>query len=233
MEPVADLCRLFRTVRVSRPHKNKEKVMHWMDVLHEPGLTETYVASVNGNKAFAMRLFISDFAAPSWNRLLGMHHMERMKLRSLIHNIVCESISGRTPSTLALQEYDVLNRPSKKKKLRLKELRKQQVPERRRLSRMLKNGYEREQITDRPVELNGPIAINFHHFRHRKIDNDNLSGKAMLDSLVEIGLLPDDGPEVVYSVTHQQGQVPRDSEEAVGIELLEIPRSVINDGYVK
>ncbi len=204
-------------------------MMHWMDVLHEPGLTETYVASVNGNKVFAMRLLIAEFAAPSWNRLLGMHHMERMKLRSLIHNIVCESISGRTPSPLAMQEYEALNRPSKKKKLAVKELRKTQVPERRRLNQMLKCGYEREKITDRPAELNGPIAINFHHFRHRRIDNDNLSGKAILDSLVEIGLLPDDGPKVIFSVTHQQRQVPKDMEEAVGIELLELPEAIVND----
>lgn len=203
--------------------------MHWMDVLHEPGLTETYVAEVNGTKAFAMRLFIADFAAPSWNRLLGMHHMERMKLRSLIHNIVCESISGRTPSTLALAEYDALNRPSKKKKLEVKQIRKQQVPEKRRLARLLSQGYERERITNRPTECNGPIAINFHHFRHRKIDNDNLSGKAMLDALVEIGLLPDDGPDVVYAVTHQQGRVSRDSPEGVGMEILELPLEVVGD----
>lgn len=201
--------------------------MHWMDVLHEPGLTETYIASVNGHKAFAMRLFINDFAAPSWNRLLGMHHMERANLRCLIHNIVCESISGRNVSQLALAEYDALNRPSKKKKEQLKELRKSQVPEKRRLARMLKQGYEREQITNRPTECNGPVAINFHHFRHRKIDNDNLSGKAMLDALVQIGLLPDDSPDVVYAITHQQGKVDKDGPEAVGIEILELPEAAI------
>lgn len=203
--------------------------MHWMDVLSEPGLNKTSVIDIGGAKSFAMQLVISNLAAPSWNRLLAMHHMERAKIRSLIHNIVCETISGRDVSCLAVIEYDALNRPGKAKKELLKTLRSEQVPEHRRLRRMLQNGYEREKITERPVEFDGPVAVVFKHFRYREIDNDNLSCKAVLDSLVQIGLIPDDSPQIVHTVTHQQFKIDKSHDETLCIEIMELPPGLLKE----
>jgi Holliday junction resolvase RusA-like endonuclease len=51
--------------------------------------------------------------------------------------------------------------------------------------------------------------IWFHHVRPRLLDIDNYDTKDLLDSLVELGYLPDDNPRVVRSVfhTHKKGDV--------------------------
>jgi Holliday junction resolvase RusA-like endonuclease len=51
--------------------------------------------------------------------------------------------------------------------------------------------------------------IWFHHVRPRLLDIDNYDTKDLLDSLVELGYLPDDNPGVVRSVfhTHKKGDV--------------------------
>ena len=51
--------------------------------------------------------------------------------------------------------------------------------------------------------------IWFHHIRPRLLDIDNYDTKDLLDSLVELGYLPDDNPGVVRSVfnTHKKGDV--------------------------
>jgi hypothetical protein len=51
--------------------------------------------------------------------------------------------------------------------------------------------------------------IWFHHVRPRLLDIDNYDTKDLLDSLVELGNLPDDNPGVVRSVfhTHKKGDV--------------------------
>lgn len=199
---------------------------HWMDVLQEPGLAETRVQEVHRQKVFLMFLRIDDFAAPSWNRILAMHEMSRMKLRKLIHNIVCESISGRTPSDLCFLEYEALNRPTKARKEAVKEARKQEIPEHRRLQRFLKNGFERPKITERPAELDGCFSVTIQHYRHRRIDLDNLSAKAIIDSLAEIGLIPDDSPDRLVSLQCQQSRVPKTEQERVEIGIMEMPTGV-------
>ncbi len=67
---------------------------------------------------------------PTWNRILGMHPMERMKLRDLIHLFVSLSITygsdwptsteflGKQQSTALLRlEYLQTTRPNKSRKL--------------------------------------------------------------------------------------------------------------------
>jgi hypothetical protein len=51
--------------------------------------------------------------------------------------------------------------------------------------------------------------IWFHHIRPRLLDIDNYDTKDLLDSLVELGYLPDDNPGVVRSVfhTHKKGDI--------------------------
>ena len=205
--------------------------MHWMDVLREPGLRETTVISFGDVKAFGMVLWLEDFAVPSWNRLLAMHEMTRMRCRKLIHNIVCEQISGRNVSRLCRLEYDAINRPTKAKKHDLKALRVAETPEHRRLKRFMEKGFERPRITERPEEFNGALGISMLHHRRRLIDIDNLSVKAVIDSLVEIGLLPTDSPECVKSVQIAQNKIDSDQAEAIEIRMLEIPDGLKGPGF--
>lgn len=46
--------------------------------------------------------------------------------------------------------------------------------------------------------------IKIVSFRKRPCDVDNVCGKYLVDSLVTAGVLPDDCPEHVSEVTHQQ-----------------------------
>lgn len=131
--------------------------MHWMDIVQNcsdsqlaTGISNHQVDEHEYEKAFWMHICIEDFAVPSWNRLLAMHHMERAKCRSLIHNIVGETVSGREPSELALAEYELLNRPNRKRKEALRLLRQKHKFEHARLKRFIKNGHERPFITERP-----------------------------------------------------------------------------------
>ena len=203
--------------------------MHWMDIVQNcsdeqlaTGITNHQVDEDEYEKAFWMHICIEDFAAPSWNRLLAMHHMERAKCRSLIHNIVGETVSGREPSELALAEYELLNRPSKKRKEALRFLRHKHKFEHARLKRFIKNGKERPFITERPKEFNNQVEVVFMHTRRRLIDIDNLSTKAVMDGLVEIGLLPDDGANNVVSVEHRQRKcLDSDELESLQIEICE------------
>ena len=185
--------------------------MHWMDIVQNcsdqqlaTGIANQQIDDEVYCKSFWMQICIEDFAVPSWNRLLAMHHMERAKCRSLIHNIVGETVSGRVPSELALAEYDMLNRPTKKRKEQLSKLRIVHKFEYARLKRFLKNGHERPFITQRPKEFDDQVEVLFWHTRRRLIDIDNLSTKAVMDGLVEIGLLPDDNAKKVVQIGHRQ-----------------------------
>lgn len=203
--------------------------MHWMDIVQNCSDSQLSTGIVNQQvdeddycKVFWMHICIEDFAVPSWNRLLAMHHMERAKCRSLIHNIVGETVSGREPSELALAEYALLNRPTKKRKDALQLLRVKHKFEHARLKRFLKNGQERPFITQRPQEFDDRVEVVFLHHRRRLIDIDNLSTKAVMDGLVEIGLLPDDNVNNVVSIEHRQQKcLDKDMPEMLHIEISE------------
>lgn len=54
-----------------------------------------------------------------------------------------------------------------------------------------------------------PVRVAFHSVRRGNPDRDNLQGKAVLDAIVNCGVLPDDGPEwiperPVHTVEHGQ-----------------------------
>jgi len=199
--------------------------MHWMDLMSEPGLAETKIVSLHGSPCFSMKVVVEDFAVPSWNRVLAMHEMTRMRCRKLIHNIVAEAISGRYPTDLALLEYEVINRPTAKRKKRLAEMRKAQVPEYRRIKRFLDRGIERPKITTRPTEFNNLISLSYIHHRHKLLDVDNLCCKAFTDALVEMGLIPGDSPDIVVYVNQTQQKVPRAEPERVELDVLELPEA--------
>lgn len=200
-------------------------MVHWMDLVDraDEDVVTTHITKLQIDDevyvpVFAMTIEIQNFAVPSWNRILAMHEMSRMKLRKLIHNIVGETVSGRFPSELCLAEYENLSRPSKKRKAALPGLRKKHQFEHARLKRFLDNGYEREKITVRPKEFDSLISLDFYHKRQRLIDLDNLCTKAVTDGLVGIGILPDDGPDNIVSIQHFQDACPR-GEESLVIEI--------------
>jgi len=195
--------------------------MHYMDYLGENVLTEIAKAP-NGVSTNVLSFTLQDFAAPSWNRLLLMHRMQRMKMRHLIHNIVAETLAGRTVSELCKAEYDAINRPSKKKKDALKGFREAERPEHRRLERMLQNGLERPTITERPPWLNGYFAVSFMHYRKRLTDVDNLSVKAVLDGMVVSGLIKDDSPKHVHEVQQLQTKAGEDVLQVFLSEVIEL-----------
>jgi Holliday junction resolvase RusA-like endonuclease len=119
----------------------------------------------------------------------------------------------------------VLNRPTKGRKVAVEDARRREIPEHRRLKRFLENGFEREKITKRPAEFDGSFLVYITHYRHRKIDIDNLSNKAIIDSLEIIGLIPDDGPKHLNSLRVDQEKLPKTDPERVEIRILEIPAS--------
>lgn len=55
--------------------------------------------------------------------------------------------------------------------------------------------------TDEAPAFDSPVNLHVHHIRKRQTDIDGLSIKATLDGLVAGGILPDDSPEWIKSIT--------------------------------
>lgn len=151
---------------------------------------------------------IWDFAVPSWNRVIAMHRMTRMKCRKAVHRIVAEASMGRNPGELAYLHYENLARPNPKKKEELKKLGRSLKDERQKIKHFEKNGYEDIGITDRPDDWRDPVTILFHHYRKRSIDVDNLCTKSCVDALVHVGWLRNDDPSQVCEVRNQISITP-------------------------
>ena len=69
-------------------------MVHWMDLVARADeevvtthITKLQIGEDEFAPLFSMSIEIHNFAVPSWNRMLAMHEMSRMKLRKLIHNI--------------------------------------------------------------------------------------------------------------------------------------------------
>lgn len=54
------------------------------------------------------------------------------------------------------------------------------------------------------ARFNTLVCINIHSLRRRLADSDGISGKSAIDGLVKGGILPDDRPEYVESVSFTQ-----------------------------
>jgi len=52
--------------------------------------------------------------------------------------------------------------------------------------------------------LDTPCRVHFHSIRRKLADLDNLSGKAVLDGIVNSGILRDDSPKEIKAVSHTQ-----------------------------
>ncbi len=58
-----------------------------------------------------------------------------------------------------------------------------------------------------------PVSIVVCSYRTRQVDIDGISAKAIIDGLVVCGLLADDSPKYVTSVTYEQEKVKNKSDE--------------------
>lgn len=61
--------------------------------------------------------------------------------------------------------------------------------------------------------------VYVHNIRHKLADSDNISGKALLDGIVEEGILRDDTPKEVEFVRHTQEKIPKTEEEITIVRL--------------
>lgn len=57
--------------------------------------------------------------------------------------------------------------------------------------------------------------IILHCYVSRKMDRDNLSGKAMIDAIKRGGLIPDDSEKYIVDVRYTQTTVPKGKEKTV------------------
>ena len=56
----------------------------------------------------------------------------------------------------------------------------------------------------RHTQNSSPCSIHIHSVRKRLCDADGISGKAAIDGLIHAGVLQDDGPQHVESVSYSQ-----------------------------
>ena len=67
-----------------------------------------------------------------------------------------------------------------------------------------------------------PVRLRVISYRVRLTDADNCCAKYAIDGIVEAGILRDDSPKYVQSVTHEQVKVKNKSEEKTVIEIEEV-----------
>lgn len=81
---------------------------------------------------------------------------------------------------------------------------------------------------DAPVEakevagFTAPVSVHVTSYRTRLCDIDGISVKAILDGIVHRGILQDDSPAFVESVTIRQVKVKNESEEKTVVVLREV-----------
>ncbi len=68
-------------------------------------------------------------------------------------------------------------------------------------------------------KFTSPVNIHFHSLRHRLADPDGLSGKAVLDEIVKVGILSGDSTKEVKSVKFTQEKFGKDQEEKTIITI--------------
>ena len=66
-----------------------------------------------------------------------------------------------------------------------------------------------------------PVHIHVHSFRHRLVDTDGVSAKAVIDALVHSQVLSGDTPEQVAEISYSQTKIPTKEEEKTVITIEE------------
>jgi hypothetical protein len=67
--------------------------------------------------------------------------------------------------------------------------------------------------------LDSRVCIHIHSLRYRLADPDGLSAKAVIDGMVQSGLLPDDTSESVEKVTFSQEKIGKEKKEITIVEI--------------
>ena len=70
--------------------------------------------------------------------------------------------------------------------------------------------------------FDSPVSIHVHSKRARLTDADSVSAKAAIDGIVHAGLLQDDSPEFVQSVSYSQEKTEKGEPEETIITIKEI-----------
>ena len=66
-----------------------------------------------------------------------------------------------------------------------------------------------------------PVNIHVHSKRHRQTDADGISAKWAIDAIIAYGILQDDSPTYVKSVTYSQEKVGVKEPESTIITIQE------------
>ena len=76
--------------------------------------------------------------------------------------------------------------------------------------------------TFKDEQFTTPVSIAVCSYRTRATDIDNVSAKAILDGLVNCGILQDDSAKYVKEVTYSQVKVKNREEEKTVITITEV-----------
>ena len=77
-----------------------------------------------------------------------------------------------------------------------------------------------EQVqSGKPAPLDTQCSIHIHSRRHTLADADGVSAKAVIDGLVHAGLLEDDSPKYVSSISYSQEKIPKSDLEETIVEV--------------
>lgn len=69
--------------------------------------------------------------------------------------------------------------------------------------------------------FNSPVCLLIHSFRYRLCDPDGLSAKAVIDGLVNVGVLTDDSAKQIKEISFKQTKIPKTQDEKTVIEIEE------------
>ena len=67
--------------------------------------------------------------------------------------------------------------------------------------------------------LAAPCRIHIHSKRHRLTDPDGVCAKYVIDGLIHCGLLPDDSPHWIQSITFSQEKIASTQDEATVVTI--------------
>lgn len=70
--------------------------------------------------------------------------------------------------------------------------------------------------------LDSPCCVHVHSRRHKFADADGISAKAAIDGLIHAGILANDSPEQVKSVTFSQEKIGKKEIEETIITIMTV-----------
>ena len=68
--------------------------------------------------------------------------------------------------------------------------------------------------------FDSPINLLFHSYRHRLVDPDNLSAKAVIDAIVRSGICRDDTSEQIKEIRFKQTKIGTKEKEKTEVTIM-------------